>query len=517
MNDEANKRIAKNSMVLYLRLILTIVIGLWSSRILLKNLGFNDYGLYNVVGGVITMFGFINASLTSSATRFITFNINNKEELRSVFGTVKVIHLLFALIIIVIGETLGLWFVFNKLEFPEGRELAVHCVYQFSIAMAILNIINTPYNALLVAHENMSIYAFTTLGSVILRFIATILIAYVFFDRLIFYAFACMIILLCERLFVNLYSRYKYPESRAKAKFAKQNGKKILKFSFWSVIGDFSVVCYTQGLNILLNIFYGSIANAARGIAVQIQSIVTQFCTNFQMAVKPQIIKSFAENDIHRMHQLIILSSKFTFYLLSIIIIPIVYNSDVILKLWLQEVPKYTQSFVCIILLITLLSSLSNPLITAIHATGNIKKFQVCEGLCLLTILPISYITLKFFEVPPISVFIINLFIAIITQVIRAQIVLPSIQMRFNTYLRQIIAPAVLTFAACNIFAYVFGLYLPHSLLYTGINILLTLIICCVIIITIGCNKAERIFILNKIHNVYNKTIIWITRSHLSR
>ena len=517
MNDGADKRLAKNSIVLYFRLILTIAIGLWSSRILLKNLGFDDYGLYNVVGGVITMFGFINASLTSSVTRFITYNINNVEKLKSIFGTVKVIHLLFAWIVIAVGETIGLWFVLNKLEFPESRELAVHCVYQFSIVTAALNIVNTPYNALLVAHENMPVYAFTTLGSSILRFIATILIAYIFLDGLIFYALACMIILLCERIFVQQYSKYKYPESRVKLQFAKQDGKKILGFSCWSVIGDFSVVCYTQGLNILLNMFYGSIANAARGVAVQIQSVVTQFCTNFQMAVKPQIIKNFADGEISRMHQLIILSSKFTFYLLSIIIIPIMYNSDMILELWLKNVPEYTSSFVRVMLLITLLSSLSNPLITAIHATGNIKKFQIYEGICLLTILPVSYVTVKLFKVPPVSVFIVNLVLTIITQVIRVQIVLPRIQMHITTYVRQIIVPTILTFIVCNVLAYVLCLYFPHSVLYSCISILLILLFCCVSVILVGCNRAERKFIFEKSHNVYNKLIIWVKRNHLSQ
>lgn len=236
MDSSVNRRIAKNSIILYVRLLITIIIGLWSSRILLQNLGISDYGLYNVVGGVISMFCFVSGSLSSAASRYITYNINNEVELKQIFSTIKAIHLLFALIIILLGETVGLWLVLNKLNYPENREFAVLCVYQFSIVTAVLNIINTPYNALLIAHENVSIYAITTLGSSILRFIVTILIAYVSFDGLIFYATAYMSILLMERIFVQLYSKHKYPEARSCVKLCKEYCRQILGFSFWTVM-----------------------------------------------------------------------------------------------------------------------------------------------------------------------------------------------------------------------------------------------------------------------------------------
>ena len=432
MDSSVNRRIAKNSIILYVRLLITIFIGLWSSRILLQNLGISDYGLYNVVGGVISMFCFVSGSLSSAASRYITYNINNEVELKQIFSTIKAIHLLFALIVVLLGETVGLWLVLNKLNYPENREFAVLCVYQFSIVTAVLNIINTPYNALLIAHENMSIYAVTTLGSSILRFIITILIAYVSFDGLIFYAAAYMSILLMERIFVQLYSKHKYPEARSCIKLCKEYCRQILGFSFWTVNGNLAIICYTQGLNILLNMFFGSVVNAARGVAVQIQSVVMQFCTNLQMAFNPQIVKSYAAQELTRMHQLVITCSKFSFFLLSIIIIPIIYNIDIILKLWLGKVPEYANDFVCVMLIISLISTLSNPLVISIQATGNIKKFQIYEGTCLLTILPLSYLLLYFFDVPPISVFIVNLLVIIVAQVIRVRIVLPRIQMNLS-------------------------------------------------------------------------------------
>lgn len=505
MDSNANRRIVKNSAILYIRLLITIIIGLWSSRILLQNLGISDYGLYNVVGGVIAMFCFVSGSLTSAASRYITYNINNGEKLKQIFSTIKAIHLLFALIIIVLGETIGLWLVINKLNYPESREFAVHCVYQFSIVTAVLNVINTPYNALLVAHENMSTYAVTTLGSSILRFIATILIAYVSFDGLIFYAAAYMSILLIERIFVQLYSKYKYSEARSNIKLYKEDCRQILGFSFWTINGNLAIICYTQGLNILLNMFFGSVVNAARGVAVQVQTVVMQFCTNFQMAINPQIVKSYAAKELSRMHQLVIISSKFSFFLLSIIIIPIIYNVDIILELWLGIVPEYTKEFVRIMLIITLLSTLSNPLVTSIQATGNIKKFQIYEGTCLLTILPISYLLLRFFDVPPISVFVVNLLVAIAAQAIRMWIVLPRIQMSIKNYFRKVVIPTVGTYTVCNILPYAETIFLQKDIQSSLIIVSTSIVFSMMSIFFIGCNKDERCYILTKIHVFYGK------------
>ncbi len=505
MDSSVNRRIAKNSIILYVRLLITIFIGLWSSRILLQNLGISDYGLYNVVGGVISMFCFVSGSLSSAASRYITYNINNEVELKQIFSTIKAIHLLFALIVVLLGETVGLWLVLNKLNYPENREFAVLCVYQFSIVTAVLNIINTPYNALLIAHENMSIYAVTTLGSSILRFIITILIAYVSFDGLIFYAAAYMSILLMERIFVQLYSKHKYPEARSCIKLCKEYCRQILGFSFWTVNGNLAIICYTQGLNILLNMFFGSVVNAARGVAVQIQSVVMQFCTNLQMAFNPQIVKSYAAQELTRMHQLVITCSKFSFFLLSIIIIPIIYNIDIILKLWLGKVPEYANDFVCVMLIISLISTLSNPLVISIQATGNIKKFQIYEGTCLLTILPLSYLLLYFFDVPPISVFIVNLLVIIVAQVIRVRIVLPRIQMNIGIYTRKVVFPTIGTFFICNILPYTERLFLYQNIYSSLISVGTSVVYSIIAIFFIGCDKEERYYLLTKLHVLYGK------------
>lgn len=505
MDSSVNRRIAKNSIILYVRLLITIIIGLWSSRILLQNLGISDYGLYNVVGGVISMFCFVSGSLSSAASRYITYNINNEVELKQIFSTIKAIHLLFALIIILLGETVGLWLVLNKLNYPENREFAVLCVYQFSIVTAVLNIINTPYNALLIAHENVSIYAITTLGSSILRFIVTILIAYVSFDGLIFYAAAYMSILLMERIFVQLYSKHKYSEARSCIKLSKGYCRQILGFSFWTVIGNLAIICYTQGLNILLNMFFGSVVNAARGVAVQVQTVVMQFCTNFQMALNPQIVKSYAAHELVRMHRLVIICSKFSFFLLSIVVIPIIYNIDIILKLWLDKVPEYANDFVCVILIITLIATLSNPLVISIQATGNIKKFQIYEGTCLLTILPLSYLLLRFFDVPPISVFIVNLLVIIVAQVIRVRIILPRIQMSIGIYIRKVIYPTIGAFFICNILPYTERIFLYQNiyslLIIAGTSVVYSIIV----VFFIGCDKEERYYILTKLHVLYDR------------
>lgn len=493
--------------MLYLRMLLSMFMGLYSSRALLQNLGFTDYGLYNVVGGVIAMLGFINASLSSASSRFITYNIEDFCKLKKVISTIKTIYYILALIIIILGETIGLWFILVQLNIPPERITACIWVYQCSIMTTALNIICTPYNALIIAKEKISIYAIITLIDSLFRMLAAISIPLIPCDGLIFYAVAYMFIIILERLFIQLYTWHRFPVSKIRCKLYKNEGKQLLGFSFWTVNGNLAILCYTEGLNILLNIFFGSIVNAARSIAVQVQSVAMQFCSNFQIAINPQIIKSYAMSDINRMHELVYASSKFSFLLISIIVTPILYTIEDILHLWLGKVPEHTGAFVRITLLTTLISAFSNPLVTSIQATGKIKKFQIYEGSCLLAVIPISLLLLNFFNTQPISVFIVNFVIAIIAQCVRIWIVLPEIGMSINLYLKIVIIPTILAFCASQFIPYIEFQYLPNDRLSTPFIIVISsLLHSSICIYFIGCTAKEKLFITQKIRSYVCKS-----------
>lgn len=439
-----NKRIAYNTILLYVRMLFLVLISLYTSRVILKVLGIEDYGINNVVAGIITVLSFITSSLSGASSRFITFALGKGDvvELKKIFNNIVCIHILFAVTILIIGETVGLWFVLNKLNIPENRQIAAFWVYQFSIITAMGSFISMPYNAAIIAHEKMSAFAYLTLGDAILKLIAVYLLTILPYDKLIMYAGMILSIQLFDFAIYIIYCNKKFQETKIKSfKIERKTFKEIFLYAGWTMNGSLAVLGYTQGLNILLNIFFNPTINAARGIAVQVQNIVNNFSTNFQMAVNPQLTKNYAQGDYNRMHELIILSSKFSVFLLLLICIPIILEIEIILNWWLNEYPEYTCLFLRLILITSIQYSLANPIITSIHAVGQVKWFQLIEASLLLTIVPISYIYLKWFKTPPESVFIIHIIIEMITQWVRIYIVLPKIKMKISSYVTHILKP----------------------------------------------------------------------------
>lgn len=445
-SKEKNKLIIKNTLLLYLRMLFLMCISLYTSRIVLNALGIEDYGIYNVVGGVIAMISFINGSLSGASSRFITFTLGegNKEKLKKTFSTILFIHIAIAILIVLLGESIGLWFVYNILVIPVERIDAAIWAYHFSVLNMAISIISVPYNALIIAHEKMSAFAYISIIEGLLKLSVVFIIIYVNFDRLILYSFLILCIQILIRFIYNKYCVIFFPESKVRPKYNKRTAKQIVSYAMWTMNGCLAVIGYTQGLNLLLNIFFGPIVNAARGIAVQVQSAISSFVSNFQTAVRPQIIKSYAIGDIQHMHQLVIYSSKFGYYLLLIISFPFLIFTEQILTLWLGIIPDHTITFVKIMILTALLEPLKQGVLVSIHATGDLKKFQIWEGCTLLTVVPICYLMLKLFNISPEFVLVIYLIIEFITQGIRVYIVLPKINMKFRTYLFQIIFPIII-------------------------------------------------------------------------
>ena len=434
-----NSRIAKNTIMLYVRMLFTMGVTLYTSRVVLKALGIEDFGIYNVVGGIITMFTFVNGGLLAATQRYITFEIGkgNIERLKSVFSSSLQIHAILSLIIFVLGETVGLWFLLNKLVIPEVRLFAAMCVYQCSIISCIVNIMSVPYNADIIAHEKMSAFAYISIVEVTLKLAIVFLLVSLPWDRLIVYAVLLLLSQLVIRFIYAYYCKTHFIESKYNNHFDKKLLKEMLCFAGWSFWGSVSTILYTQGLNILLNMFYGPIVNAARGIAIQVQGAVQQFVSNFQMALNPQITKTYAWGEIEQMHNLMFRSARFSFFLLYFLSLPLFLELKFVLNIWLGDVPVDTIVFTQIMLAISLLYTIINPCVIANQATGKVKMYQAVVGGLLLLVVPISYIVLKL-GAPAYSVFIVHFLVECLAQFARMVILREQINLKVCQYFKNI-------------------------------------------------------------------------------
>ena len=448
-NSENNKRIAKNTAMLYVRMLLIMGVSLYTSRVVLQTLGVTDFGIYNVVGGVVSFLGFINGSLSGASSRFITFALGkgDKKLLSDSFSTILLVHYALAVVILILAETVGLWFVLEKMVIPLERQSAAMWVYQCSVITVLLSIVSTPYTSLVIAYERMSTFAYLSIFETLAKLLVVYLLMVVSFDKLALYAVLLMVIQLIVRLIYSYYCRRNFSESKSKLTWNRPLAKEIGTYAGWTLNGHFAVIGYTQGLNILLNLFFGPAVNAARGIAVQVQSAVSQFSGNVQMAFNPQITKSYAQNNLDYMHTLICNSSKYSFLLIFMIGVPVFLEVEQLLTLWLGIVPEHTASFFRITMFIALESSFVSPVLTSVHATGNLKRFQLIEGSVLLSIVPISYLALKFLDTSPESVFYIFLFVECVTQIIRIWIVFPMIQLSKWEYIKRVFYPLLIIVA----------------------------------------------------------------------
>ena len=444
-----NKRIAKNTLLLYFRMLFMMAVSLFTSRVILNTLGVEDYGINNVVGGIVAMFGFINSSMTSATQRYITFALGKgeKERLKTVFSTSLQIHSLIALLIVLLGETIGMWFLYNKMQIPSDRMEAAFWVLQCSIVSTVVMIISVPYNAAIIAHEKMSAFAYISVLEVVLKLLIVYILVVFSVDKLILYAFLFLGIQIFMRFCYSIYCNRHFKETKYRHVWDKALFKEMTGFAAWSLFGNLSAVLFTQGLNMLLNVFFGPAVNAARGVAVQVQHAIQQFVGNFQMALNPQITKNYAKGEMQEMYNLMYRSARFSFYLLFFLSLPILFETDFILTVWLKTVPDNTITFLRIIICISLIYTCSNPMVVANQATGKVKKYQAVCGSTLILILPISWIFLKL-GFPAYSVFIVHFIMEGICQVARMLMLRPLIGLRLrdyflNIYLRIIIVVSV--------------------------------------------------------------------------
>lgn len=406
------KRIAVNTILLYFRMVLIMGVALYTSRIVLKVLGAADYGLYNVVGGVVSMFSFLNGSLSSGTSRFITYDLGtgDKIRLRQTFNVAFVSHTILAGIIFLLTETIGLWFVNNKLVFDASRQQAVNVVYQFSVLTLMLQLTQVPFSADIIAHEKMNVYAYVSIFEVALKLcMAFLLQLNKSIDNLILYSGVLFIVQLTIIGIYRFYCIKHFEETHFEFCKDKRRYKEIFSFSGWDIIGSLCVLSQGQGINILLNMFFGPVVNAARAVTYQLEGAFSQFTNNFMTAVNPQIVKSFALKQYDEMLELIKDASRFGFFLLSVFLIPVFFKMEYVLQLWLREVPPQTNVFARIILCMLMIRVIARPVIQGTHATGNIKRLNLIAGLVGLLPLPVTYILFKL-NFPAITAFL-SLFI----------------------------------------------------------------------------------------------------------
>lgn len=495
-----NTRIAKNTIFLYFRMILLMAVSLYTSRVVLSTLGIDDYGIYNVVGGFIGMFAFLNGAMAGCTQRFITIALGKGDEqnLKKVFSTCVITHGMIALIVFILAETIGLWFVLEKLVIPENRMTAAMVVYQCSIVSTMVMIMSFPYNADIIAHEKMSAFAyisifeaFANLGIVYLLYIGL-------FDKLAFYAVLLLIVKVSVIVVYRIYCKRHFVESVFRWLFEKRLLKEMLSFTGWNLWGGIAGTLMGQGINILLNIFFGPAVNAARGVAVQVQSAVQMFATNFQTALNPQMMKSYASGELQAMHMLLFRSAKFTFMLLLCLMLPLMLEIDFVLGLWLKQVPEYTNVFVCFMLCISMIDAVSNPFMTASAATGKVKVYQSVVGGILLMIVPIAYVTLRL-GAEPYAVFVVHFSVAVFAFVARLTIVKRLINLSVRRYIGEVILPCSFVMIPSVLFSIGIKNILPSSLAYAFTMILLSFLLVVMFSLLLGLTRNERKFILSKI------------------
>ena len=435
---------------MYIRMFITMVVGLYTSRVVLQTLGVVDYGLYNVVGGIVTMFTFINGAMVNATTRFITFYLGKKDDgvLNTVFNMASVVHVVLGFAIVVLGETVGIWFLYNKMQIPPDRMQACFWLLQFSIATTFLNILYVPYNACVIAHERMSAFAYISIMDVFLKLGIVLSLQWVTADRLVIYGFLLSLVGILDLCIYFAYCKKHFAETKLRRTWNKPLFKEILSFAGWGLFGNFSYVFYSQGVNILLNMFCGPVVNAARGIAVQVEGVVKQFANNVQTAINPQVIKSYAANELDRTYSLVFASSRYCFYLLFLLSLPIMIEAEFVLNLWLGEnaVPEHTVNFIRIILSITLLDAFVNPLFTANLASGKLKLYQICVCSVSYAFMIITYFAIKLTNIPE-SVFACLFVSTIIGVGVRIYVVHRQIQLPVGQYLKNVISKVAIVVA----------------------------------------------------------------------
>lgn len=504
-NSINNTRIFKNTIFLYLRMFIIMAVSLFTSRVTLDVLGVEDYGIYNVVGGVVVLLSFLNSALNSATQRFLSVELGNNNLVRynKVFNSCIIIYILLAIIITILAETIGMWFISNKMNIPEERIEASIWVYQFSILTFVLNIIRTPFNASIIANEKMSFFTYTSIVETFLKLGLVLLLYFsIGFDKLKFYAILTTLVSFVLFIWYATFCIKKITGCGIQKNYDRTFAKSIFSFSGWSLFGSVAVISTNQGINILLNIFWGVAVNAGMGIANQVSQVINQFVTNFQLAFTPQITKTFSPGNINYLN-FIYRVSRLSFFLLFLISLPFLFNIEFILNLWLNNVPQYATQFSFWIIISMLLETLSAPLYLAMQADGNIRNYQLIVSLLLFLNIILSFVFLSL-GYQPVVVVIIRTIVAMLLLIFRIVYVSNKIKYKITNYLINVIVPIIKVVFVSLLFSILYN-YLSSSedttVIMRFLNIVMIVVITSITSFLGGMKKDERLRIIEIISN----------------
>lgn len=492
-SSDSNKRIAKNTLFLYMRMFVMMLTALFTSRIVLDVLGAAGYGLNNVIGGVVVLFSFLNSAQLSATQRFLNFHLGRKDykQTNVVFCMSLNTYMLLSVLVVILGETVGLWFVNTQLNIPPERMYAAQWVYQFTLVQFVINLLRISYNASIIAYERMNFFAYVSLVEVISKLLVVYLLYITTFDKLIFYSFLYTVVPLVITIVYKLYCNRNFDTTKYKAIWDKKTFKKMFSFSGWSLFGSLANLAAQQGLNILINIFYGVTVNAAAGIANQVSNNVYGFISNFQTAFQPQIVKTYAAKEVERFHKLIFQTSKFSYFMVIVLVLPILFTIDGILEIWLTEVPEFTAIFCRLILIFFSIEAITAPLWMSIQATGKIRNYQILMASLVFLNFPIAYIVLKV-GLPVYTVWIVRIIVNLVTMAARCIYMKKKLEFPLLPYLRNVMLPIV----TVTIVALPIPIILHYMVSGFWANLLIvgfvTLIVTMIDVYFVGMNAHEK-------------------------
>lgn len=505
-NSSNNKRIAKNTAFLYIRMIFVLGVSLYTTRVVLYVLGIEDYGIYNVVAGFVSMFAFLNSAMTNTTQRFYNFEKSSTEgtALTVVYNTALQIQGLLAIVLLFLLETVGIWFINNQMVIPGDRLAAANWVFQCSGLSLILLVMQIPYSAAIISHEKMDYYAVVSVIDVFLKLAVVLILPYVPFDKLAFYGITSVLVSLLDFLLYYYYAKCNFAEIRLNRIFAKRKFKEMLSFTGWNVFGSFAFMIQGQGLNVLINTFFGPAINAARGVAFQIQGAISGFSENVATAFRPQLVSSYAEENYDRTRSLMFSMSKFCFVMVCVLSIPIAIEIEYILDIWLKGVvPEYTTIFTILVLINMLVNSLNMPISQTVQATGIVKNYQLVRSIIVTATLPLAWIALKA-GANPVSVFVITILITILNQPVSMIILRKNFVYSFRDYTKVVIIPCTLFFSLNTALPFVIHSLMEPSFVRFCIVGLASALMSIVLTYMVILSRSEKNVIQNFINSKRN-------------
>ncbi len=506
MPPSNTSRIAKNTLLLYFRQILIMLVSLYTVRVVLNVLGAEDYGIYNVVAGVVTMFGFLSSAMATASQRYFAFDLGKEdyEHLKTTFSVTFQIYVLLAAIIVVLAETIGLWFVMNKLVIPPERLTAAIWIYQAAVFSFLLTLITTPYMACIIAHENMNIYAYVSIVEALLKLAIVFLLQVLDSDKLVWYGLLLAIVAFINTSIYRTYCRKKYAECKFQYIKDKDLFKELVSYSGWNLFGAGVGIVKGQALNILLNIYFGVVVNAARAISSQVSAAVTSFSQNFNTALRPPIIKSYAVGDKTETLKLVWQGCKYTFFLMYIISLPLILEMSTILQIWLDNIPSYAVIFTQLEFIIVLVNSASVPIMTLAHATGKIKLYQGLTGGLQLLIIPVAIFFLELHS-PAYSVLLVTLAFTMLSFFVRLIIVKHLVKFKLFDFVKYVIYPCFKVICPTAGITLLYYLNSEQTITRMIITTLLSVVSIIICVIYLGMNVNERQVLLSKIKKYHVK------------